>query len=229
MLTSLFLRLAYVGAEWILWVLAVLSIVSIALIVERWLYFLRTRTSGDELASQLHEQLRARNLQNAWQLVKDNHADCIEHAVVAAGLVSLRNGPQACSEAMQSVKARMRPQLDANLSILATIGNNAPFIGLLGTVLGIIKAAHELTGDGVQNNPNAVMSGVFEALVATAVGLFVAIPAVVAYNLFQRRVRKRMAEVDSLAHLILSTLRYESSPPVATPSGSPSGVASNGG
>ena len=46
---------------------------------------------------------------------------------------------------MQSVKARMRPELDANLSILATIGSNAPFIGLLGTVLGIIKAAHELT------------------------------------------------------------------------------------
>ena len=87
---------------------------------------------------------------------------------------------------MQSVKARMRPALDANLSILATIGSNAPFVGLLGTVLGIIKAAHELTADTAQNNPNAVMSGVFEALVATAVGLFVAIPAVVAYNLFQR-------------------------------------------
>jgi biopolymer transport protein ExbB len=61
------------------------------------------------------------------------------------------------------------------------------------------------------------MSGVFEALVATAVGLFVAIPAVVAYNLFQRRVRKRLAEVDSLAHLILSVLRYESHSAASTP------------
>ena len=225
MLTSLFLKLTYVGAEWILWLLVVLSIVSIALIVERWLYFLRTRASGDDLAAQLHEQLRSRNLQNAWQLVKDNHTTCIESAVVAAGLVSLRNGPQAASEAMQSVKARMRPELDANLSILATIGSNAPFIGLLGTVLGIIKAAHELTADGVQSNPNAVMSGVFEALVATAVGLFVAIPAVVAYNLFQRRVRKRMAEVDSLAHLILSTLRYESQSSASPTAGSPTKVA----
>jgi biopolymer transport protein ExbB len=77
-------------------------------------------------------------------------------------------------------------------------------------VLGIIKAAHELTADGAQNNPSAVMSGVFEALVATAVGLFVAIPAVVAYNLFQRRVRKRLAYVDSAAHLVLSTIRHES-------------------
>jgi len=217
MLTSLFLRLTYVGAEWILWVLVALSIISIALMVERWLYFLRTRTHGTELGNQLQEQLRARNLQNAWQLVKDNHTYCIESAVVAAGLVSLRNGPQAASEAMQSIKARMRPQLDANLSILATIGSNAPFIGLLGTVLGIIKAAHELTAGAGDGNQVAIMSGVFEALVATAVGLFVAIPAVVAYNLFQRHVRKRMAEVDSLAHLVLSTLRYDS--PLDTPAG----------
>jgi biopolymer transport protein ExbB len=113
---------------------------------------------------------------------------------------------------MQSVKARMRPALDANLSILATIGSNAPFVGLLGTVLGIINAAHELTAGGAQNNPHAVMSGVFEALVATAVGLFVAIPAVVAYNLFQRRVRKRLAQVDSLAHLILSSASADARP-----------------
>jgi biopolymer transport protein ExbB/TolQ len=218
-LTSLFLRVAYVGAEWILWLLVALSIISLAIIVERWLYFFRTRVGGDDLAAQLQEELRSGRLQNAWQLIKDSHTYCIESAVVAAGMMSLRNGAQAASEAMQSVKARMRPELDANLSILATIGSNAPFVGLLGTVLGIIKAAHELTADA-QSNPNAVMAGVFEALVATAVGLFVAIPAVVAYNLFQRRVRKRLAEVDSLAHLILSTLRHETRPATPTPNGS---------
>ena len=212
MLTSLFLRLTYVGAEWILWLLVLLSVISIALMIERWLYFFRTCVNTDDLAAGLDEQLRARNLQGAWQLVRDTHTYCIESAVVAAGLLALRNGPQASSEAMQSVKARMRPELDANLSILATIGSNAPFVGLLGTVLGVINAAHELTGGGAQNNPNAVMAGVFEALVATAVGLFVAIPAVAAYNLFQRRVRMRLAAVDSLAHLILSTARIETRP-----------------
>jgi biopolymer transport protein ExbB len=226
MLTQLFLKLTYVGAEWVLWILLLLSIVSIALMVERWLYFFRTKVNSDDLAARLDEQLRARNLQGAWQLVKDNHASSIETAVVAAGLISLRNGPQAAAEAMQSVKARMRPSLDNNLSILATIGSNAPFIGLMGTVLGIIKAAHELTSEAAQSSPNAVMSGVFEALVATAVGLFVAIPAVVAYNLFQRRVRKRLAEVDSLAHLILSSARSENR--IAAPqtaAGTPTGVA----
>src|SRR3954467_6861503 len=174
MLTQLFLKLTYVGAEWVLWILLLLSIVSIALMVERWLYFFRTKVNSEDLAARLDEQLRARNLQGAWQLVKDNHASSIETAVVAAGLISLRNGAHAAAEAMQSVKARMRPSLDNNLSILATIGSNAPFIGLMGTVLGIIKAAHELTSaDAAQNSPNQIMSGVFEALVATAVGLFV--------------------------------------------------------
>lgn len=209
MLTQLFLRLTYVGAEWVMWILLFLSIISIALMVERWLYYFRTSIDGDELAARLDEQLRVRNLQGAWALVKDNHASSIETSVVAAGLIALRNGPHAAAEAMQSVKARMRPALDANLSILATIGSNAPFIGLMGTVLGIIRAAHDLTAEAAQSSPNAVMSGVFEALVATAVGLFVAIPAVVAYNLFQRRVRKRLATVDSLAHLILATARIE--------------------
>jgi biopolymer transport protein ExbB len=209
MLTFLFLKMTYVGAEWVLWLLLVLSVVSVALIVERWLYYLRTHVDGDELAAGLHEQLRAHNLQSAWQLVKDGHTQCIECGVVAAGLVSMRHGAHACSEAMLSAKARMRPALDANLSILATIGSNAPFVGLLGTVLGIIKAAHELTASAAQNSPNAVMAGVFEALVATAVGLFVAIPAVVAFNLFQRRVRKRLAQVDSLAHLVLATIHPE--------------------
>src|SRR6476659_4450032 len=210
MLTNLFLRLTYVGAEWVMWVLLILSVISIALMVERALYFFRTKINSEELAARLDEQLRARNLQGAWQLVKDNHSYCIESAVVAAGLIALRSGPHAAAEAMHSVKARMRPALDANLSILATIGSNAPFVGLLGTVLGIIKEAHELTGDAAHNTPNAVMSGVF-----------VAIPAVVAYNLFQRRVRKRLAEVDSLAHLILSTARIEAPRGAAAAAGAP--------
>ncbi len=213
MLTQLFLKLTYVGAEWVMWLLLFLSIISIALMVERTLYFMRNKIDAEALASQLYEQLRVRNLQAAWDLVKGSEA--IECAVVAAGLSSLRGGYEACSEAMQSAKDRLRPQLDANLSILATIGANTPFVGLLGTVLGIIKAAHELTAAGVGNNPSAVMSGVFEALVATAVGLFVAIPAVVAYNLFQRKVRKTLAQVDSLAHLVLASIRVDARPAAA--------------
>lgn len=210
MLTNLLLKLTYLGAEWILWLLVALSVLSIALIFERWFYFWRTGVDAEELGVRLQEDLRKGDLPAAWQLVKDTHAYAIECGVVAAGLVHARNGARACGEAMLSAKARMRPALDANLSILATIGSNAPFVGLLGTVLGIIKAAHEMNVAAGGHDPAKVMSGVFEALVATAVGLFVAIPAVVAYNLFERKVRKRLAQVDSLAHLVLANLPPES-------------------
>jgi biopolymer transport protein ExbB len=215
MLTSLLLQVTLIGAEWVLWLLMILSMISIALIVDRALYFYRHRIDGDELGEQLEGHLRNGEVRAAWDLVKNS--DCIECEVVAAGLTALRRGVTACGEAMLAAKARMKPILDARLSMLATIGSNAPFIGLLGTVLGIVKAAHDMTGGGTgQGDPNAVMAGVFEALVATAVGLFVAIPAVIAFNLFQRSVKKTLAQTDSLAHLVLSNVRVEASRPRTT-------------
>ena len=209
MLTHLLLRLTLVGAEWVLWVLVILSFISIALIVDRCIYFYMRKIDADELAEQLEQRLQQGDVRGAWDLVKDNEA--IECQVVAAGLPALRRGATACGEAMLAAKSRLRPVVDARLSILATIGSNAPFVGLLGTVLGIVKAAHDLSGasTGGAGDPNAVMAGVFEALVATAVGLFVAIPAVVAFNLLQRRVRNTMANVDSLAHMVLANVRVE--------------------
>lgn len=216
MLTSTLLKLTLVGAEWVLWVLVMLSFVSIALIVDRCIYFYVRRIDADSLGEQLEKFLQAGDVRGAFDLVKES--DAIECAVVAAGLPALRRGATACGEAMLAAKSRLRPVVDARLSILATIGSNAPFVGLLGTVLGIVKAAHDLSGGGTgTGDPNAVMAGVFEALVATAVGLFVAIPAVVAFNLLQRRVRNTMANVDSLAHLVLANVRVESRKPGDVP------------
>jgi biopolymer transport protein ExbB/TolQ len=217
MLTQLLLKLTYLGAEWILWLLVALSVLSIALMLERWFYYWRTGVDATELGEQLQERMRKGDLAGAWQLVKEQHNSSIECGVVAAGLVNLRYGLASASEAMLSAKSRMRPALDANLSILATIGSNAPFVGLLGTVLGIIKAAHEMNVAAGGHDPARVMSGVFEALVATAVGLFVAIPAVVAYNLFERKVRTRLAAVDSLAHLVLANASADQSTEPAAP------------
>jgi biopolymer transport protein ExbB len=214
MLTELFLKIALLGAEWVLWVLMLLSFANVAIIVERFLFFRRDKASADLLEQQLPQLLSNGDMRGAWQLVADN--DAIEAQVVAAGLRAMQRGPQACAEAMLSAKSRLKGKLDARLAVLGTIGSNAPFIGLLGTVLGIIKAATDIlkeTGD-----PTAVMKGVFEALVATAVGLFVAIPAVIAYNYFQRKVKGTLAQVDSLAHLVLTTVaadRRASPPPAA--------------
>ncbi|HYO25256.1 MAG TPA: MotA/TolQ/ExbB proton channel family protein [Lacipirellulaceae bacterium] len=224
LLTGILLKLTMVGAEWVLWLLVLLSIVSVALIVERVLYFYNHRVDGEQLGQQVEQLLGEGNVRGVWDLV--NGSDCIEHEVIAAGLPALRRGATACSEAMLAAKARLKPILDSRLSVLATIGSNAPFVGLLGTVLGIVKAANDLAGAGAgQGDPNAVMAGVFEALVATAVGLFVAIPAVVAFNLLQRRVRTTLSQVDALAHLVLANVRVDSKKGSAAPDMAPPVVA----
>ncbi|HVV53248.1 MAG TPA: MotA/TolQ/ExbB proton channel family protein, partial [Polyangia bacterium] len=126
--------------------------------------------------------------------------------VAAAGIGELDRGADAVSETMAGVKAHLRVELERHLGVLGTLGNNAPFIGLFGTVLGIIKAFADLSRNQT-GGTGAVMSGISEALVATAVGLMVAIPAVVAFNVFQGRVRRAMAEVDAMAHRVLSTIQ----------------------
>jgi biopolymer transport protein ExbB len=204
MLTNLFLKVAFIGAEWVLWVLLALSFISIAIIIERALYFRREDQDSETLNAALMEHLRVGNYRAAWELV--SNAEGVSSAVVAAGLQAMRRGADACSEAMQSVRARLKGELDRRLGVLGTIGANAPFIGLMGTVLGVIKAAHDLAPEGSSPDPNAIMAGVFQALIATAVGLFVAIPAVVAYNYFQRRVRSSVSHIDSLSHLVLASV-----------------------
>ena len=110
--------------------------------------------------------------------------------------------------ATEGAKAREKLRLERNLAFLATLGSNAPFVGLFGTVLGIIKAFHDLAGNQA-GGPSVVMAGISEALVATAVGLMVAIPAVVAFNYFNRRVRSFMCKVEWAAHLAATELKGE--------------------
>ena len=202
MLTSVLLKFTLVGAEWILWLLIAMSFLSISLIIERCLYFMSHRVDGAKLTALLQNHLASGDTRAAVEQIGDS--DSVECRVASAGLRALHKGHTACAEVMQSVKAQMRPILDSRLTLIATVGSNAPFVGLLGTVLGIIKAAHDLKG-----GPEEVMAGVFEALVATAVGLVVAIPAIIAYNLLQRQVKKINAQVDSIMHLVLSAAKDE--------------------
>jgi len=101
-------------------------------------------------------------------------------------------------------EATINSQLGGGLAFLATVCATAPFIGLFGTVLGIIKAFADLSRNS-GGGAGAVMAGISEALVATAVGLMVAIPAVIAFNFFQAQVRKTLTRIDAIAHMVLAT------------------------
>ena len=202
-ITERILGFTLLGSEWVLWVLIGLSLLSVTIMVERGIYLSVGRVDFEALAQELLGFLKDGNAAGARKALVGQRAP--ESQVAAAGLEQYERGSEAMSEAMASVKSRLRLDLERNLGVLGTLGNNAPFIGLFGTVLGIIKAfadlAHNQTGGAA-----AVMSGISEALVATAVGLMVAIPAVIAYNYFQGRIRASLGRVDAVAHLLLSAV-----------------------
>ena len=104
----------------------------------------------------------------------------------------------AVTQAMKRSNAAQVGKLERNLSFLATTGNAAPFIGLFGTVWGIMEAFHEIGLRGATSLA-IVAPGISEALIATAAGLFAAIPAVIAYNYFLNRVRNLILKMDDFA------------------------------
>ncbi|MSP63517.1 MAG: MotA/TolQ/ExbB proton channel family protein [Myxococcales bacterium] len=205
-LTTKLLSVALFGAEWVLWLLIALSVASFAVMIERAWFFSSTKIDFDALLRDLRERLGRKDFAGLRGSLEGLEA--IEAQVVVAGLVEVQNGPEAVGEAMRGAKARLKGKLERNLAYLGTLGNNAPFVGLFGTVIGVIKAFHDLASKKGQG-PEAVMGSLSEALIATAVGLLVAIPAVVAFNIFQRRVRARMANTDAVAHAILTWIQGE--------------------
>jgi biopolymer transport protein ExbB len=202
------------GAGWVLWLMFALSVVSLAIMLERaWLFWsLRDDVAG--LMRDLGRLLRAGDLPGARQRLEQSPS--AEAAVVVAGVVEAEHGADSAEEAMAGAAALQRTKLERRLAYLGTLGNNAPFIGLLGTVIGIVGAFEEFgkgptqlaVGTASAGGPSeAVMRNIAEALVTTAVGLVVAIPAVAAFNAFQRTVKVTLSNTDALGHVLLAYLR----------------------
>lgn len=191
-------------AEWVLWLLAVLSVISIAVMLERAIYFAthRLANSDDVLLKLAKGELDA--VKSAVGQQKG-----MEAAVLREGLEWSARGADSVSEVINATLARERPRYERFLSFLGTLGSNTPFIGLFGTVLGIIKAFHDLGSTGAKGAEvqSTVMAGISEALVATAVGLAVAIPAVIGYNVLQRTLKNTVARSNALGHALVGHLR----------------------
>jgi biopolymer transport protein ExbB len=201
-LTDRVLSFTLLGSEWVLWLLIGLSVLSVAVMVERAFFLSASgRFDFEAVGKDLLRFLRDGNVAGARRALANARGP--ESQVAVAGLEQVGRGSDAVSEAMASTKSRVRLDLERNLGVLGTLGNNAPFIGLFGTVLGIIKAFADLSRSQA-GGAATVMSGISAALVATAVGLMVAIPAVIAFNFFQTKVRRTLGRVDAVAHLILS-------------------------
>jgi biopolymer transport protein ExbB len=203
------------GAAWVMWLMLVLSVVSVAVILERGWYFWSLRDDLVVLAKELRAALDD-SIEAAQKRMSASPS--VEAAVVSAGLSMADRGPAAAEEAMAGALALQRMKLERRLAYLGTLGNNAPFIGLFGTVIGVVGAFAAL-GEAAKTPvaqatsqalaPQAVMSSIAEALVATAVGLAVAIPAVASNNFFQRIIKATLANTDALSRVLLAHLKSE--------------------
>jgi biopolymer transport protein ExbB len=208
------------GAAWVMWLMLALSVVSVAIILERAWFFWSLRDDLNVLAKELKT-----SLDDSFEAARKrmSASPSAEAAVVLAGLEMAHRGPAAAEEAMAGAVALQRMKLERRLAYLGTLGNNAPFIGLFGTVIGVVGAFEALgaaakgpaaAASAQAMAPQAVMSSIAEALVATAVGLAVAIPAVASNNYFQRMIKSTLANTDALTRVLLAHLKAE--PALAT-------------
>jgi len=196
------------GSRWVLWLMLGLSLAAIAVMLERVWFFLQERPPRERLALALST---LRDLGPAAALAKLAGARSMQAEVARVCLTHADDGPASVEEHKAAALESERLRYEKRIAFLGTLGNNAPFVGLFGTVLGIIRAFHDLASSNVQGT-QAVMSGIAEALVATGVGLLVALPAVATYNAFVRRVETSTASAEAIAHEILGHLKSTRAP-----------------
>ena len=184
-------------------VLLIESIWSLAVMIDRYLYFSAARKQSREFAPRVAGALKDSKLEEAIKIADRNKKSHLAE-VVTAGLQEFRSSAGLPTEetiassgrALERAEAIVHAKLKRGLSVLATIGATAPFVGLLGTVIGILHAFQQIATQKIAGI-GAVAGGSSEALVTTAFGLFVAIPAVMAFNYHTGRVENFDVEMDN--------------------------------
>ncbi len=200
-IVAAFLELADFGAEWVMYLMIALGLLGMGLFLERLILYLRTQIDAPALARDLVKHLSESRLDKAINRVRRGRT--MEERVLADALESFGQGASVTEQIFMSSLARERQRFERFLGYFGTLGNNAPFIGLLGTVIGIILAFKEL-GENPKGGLEVVGPGIAEALVATAVGLFVAIPAVVCFNGFKGALKKRVSNTEFLGRIVMA-------------------------
>lgn len=207
MVHQLFKILTWMGSEWVLVILFILSILVLAVILGRWFELRRLLMASqrfwDEHAEAWFRNADAKTWRKELEGLKTNYP-CLECDTLD---IIVKGGADKEAEVDRMVDAYLNQKklkLERYVGILGTIGANAPFIGLFGTVLGIIRAFHDMSVLGLSQGMENISGGIAEALVATAIGLMVAIPAVIFFNILNKRIGILIRRAHSVSYLALS-------------------------
>ena len=187
-----------------MYALIIISILSLTIVIERWAHYYRiSRIKREIFMKSIALELRKGNVAQALRISRSIEAPISR--VVSAGLVLAGNRPEVVQNAMEREIAIETVQLERFINIEGTIGSTAVYIGLFGTVLGIIRAFRDIAQSS-SGGINVVVNGISEALVCTAAGLFVAIPAVIAYNYFEKKIDYFVTDMELCASETLDLL-----------------------
>lgn len=179
------------------------SLLAIAIFFERMFFLKSIKTSTRKFSNRIRDLIRKGNINFAITACRKNFTPISQ--IILAALLKHGGTREEIKEAIEDTASQEVSVLERNLPILATIGNIAPLLGLLGTVFGMIKAFQVVSVVGV-GNPEALAGGISEALLTTAFGLSVAIPTIVAYNYLAHRVDRQIKEMESTCVDILEML-----------------------
>jgi biopolymer transport protein ExbB len=196
--------ITHLGTAWILWLLVALSVAGLAIIVERAVCYWSSRDDIGALSEALLPLVRERRWGQAAKLLSESPS---YEAKVAAACLQ-QPSSESADESMLSAAELARLDLERYLGFLGTLGANAPFIGLLGTVIGIVGAFRQLDHSGGALT-EGLMAEIGEALIATAAGLLVALPAIAAFNLFRRVAQARLARAEALRRGVLGAFHAQ--------------------
>ena len=199
-------NVAFSGGAWVIYILAGCSVLSIAIMIERGVVLFREKKYLLKVRGIFARIAEGESPDKLLEGISP--IEGLSARVLSSGLFHISRGPDSVGESINSSLFSEKQRLEKRMIVLGTLGNNAVYIGLFGTVLGVIKAFHDLAEQG-SAGPEVVMQGLSEALIATAVGLLVALPCVIAYNIFQKQIKDVLVETESMSSMLLSQLRSE--------------------
>jgi len=179
------------------------SLLAIAIFFERMFYLKSIKTSTRKFSSRISDLIRKGNINFAITACRKNYSPISQ--IILSALLKYGSSRGEIKETIEDTANQEISILEKNLPVLATVGNIAPLLGLLGTVFGMIKGFQVISSMGV-GNPEALAGAISEALLTTAFGLSVAIPTIVAYNYLVNRVDRQIKEMEATSIEILELL-----------------------
>ncbi len=190
-----------------MWPILLCSIFAVSIVIEKLMYFAAITTDTQQLKQTLFDLVKANNIKEAIALCESNHSPLAK--ILKSGIVKFGSSREEIKESMEEVSLFEIPKLEKKLSALATIAHMSPLLGLLGTVTGIAGSFYSIQIQSNAMNPltlAGLAGGVWEALITTAAGLLVAIPAFVSYNYLVNRVNTFVLEMERGATELVNLL-----------------------